>query len=122
MLETLRNILEGALERLHQQVTTYLPSLLAALTLALGAYLTALAARWLIYRIFKGLAMDKFLRQSGVAECSPPFSVRRGRRMTSPVFNGSRWPFRKSVPRRLKPRWVPRKSCAARIHVSSCRC
>jgi len=83
MLETLRNILEGAMERLHQQVTTYLPSLLAALTLALGAYLTALAARWLIYRIFKGLAMDKFLRQSGVAFVVDPTGRLRATRLVA---------------------------------------
>lgn len=67
MIEILRKVLEGALERLHQHVTTYLPSLLAALTLVLGAYLMAVVVRWVIYRIFKGLSMDKFLRQSGIA-------------------------------------------------------
>jgi hypothetical protein len=67
MIETLKKILEGALERLHYHMTTYVPSLLAALTLVLGAYLTAVLVRWLIYRIFKGLSMDKFLRQSGIA-------------------------------------------------------
>jgi hypothetical protein len=67
MIETLRRVLEGAIERLHHHVTTYLPSLLAALTLMLGAYLTAVLVRWVIYRIFKGLSMDKFLRQSGIA-------------------------------------------------------
>jgi hypothetical protein len=67
MIETLRKVLEGALERLHYHITTYLPSLLAALTLVLGAYLTAALVRWVIYRIFKGLTMDKFLRQSGIA-------------------------------------------------------
>ena len=67
MIETLRKVLEGALERLHYHITTYLPSLLAALTLILAAYLTAAFARWVIYRIFKGLTIDKFLRQSGIA-------------------------------------------------------
>ncbi|HEY3441204.1 MAG TPA: hypothetical protein VGK29_10650 [Paludibaculum sp.] len=67
MIETLRKVLEGALERLQYHVTTYLPSLLAALTLVLAAYLTALLVRWVIYRIFKGLTIDKFLRQSGIA-------------------------------------------------------
>ncbi|MBK5294644.1 MAG: hypothetical protein JJE04_23555 [Acidobacteriia bacterium] len=67
MIEILRNVLEAALERLRYHVTTYLPSLLAALTLVLAAYLTAVLARWVIYRIFKGLAIDKFLRQSGIA-------------------------------------------------------
>src|SRR6266511_2512411 len=67
MIETLKRVLEGALDRLQYHVTTYLPSLLVALTLILGAYLTAVLARWLIYRIFKGLTIDKFLRQSGIA-------------------------------------------------------
>jgi len=67
MIETLRKVLEDAAERLHYHVTTYLPSLLAALTLVLGAYITAVFVRWLIYRIFKGLTIDRFLRQSGIA-------------------------------------------------------
>jgi len=67
MIETLQKVLEGALQRLHHHVTTYVPSLLAALTLVLAAYLMAVLVRWLIHRIFKGLSMDKFLRQSGIA-------------------------------------------------------
>jgi hypothetical protein len=67
MIETLRKILEGALERLHYHVTTYLPATLAAITLILGAWVLAILVRWLLYRIFKGLAMDRFLRQSGLA-------------------------------------------------------
>ena len=67
MIETLRTILEGALERLHSHVTTYLPATLAALTLILSAWLIAWIARWLLYRIFKGMAIDRFLRQSGLA-------------------------------------------------------
>jgi hypothetical protein len=67
MIATLKKVLEQALERLDNNVTTYLPSLLAALTLVLGAYLTAALVRWVIYRIFKGLTIDKFLRQSGIA-------------------------------------------------------
>ena len=67
MIDTLRQILEGAVDRLHYQVTTYLPSTLAAIILFLAACLIALAARWLLYRLFKGMGIDKFLRQSGVA-------------------------------------------------------
>lgn len=67
MIEILKKVLETALDRLQYQVTTYLPSTLAALTLILAAYLVALSIRWVIYRIFKGLTIDKFLRQSGVA-------------------------------------------------------
>ena len=67
MVETLRRILDGVLERLQSEMTSHLPSLLAALIIVLGAWLIALVARWVLYRIFKGPAIDKFLRQSGVA-------------------------------------------------------
>src|SRR5450631_2905778 len=67
MIELLKRVLAGSLERLDHQITTLLPSLLAALTLVLGAWLAALLVRWVIYRIFKGQTIDKFLRQSGIA-------------------------------------------------------
>jgi hypothetical protein len=67
MIETLQKVLEGAVERLRLQVTTYLPPLLVALTLTLVAWVVAVLMRRLLYRIFKGLTIDKFLRQSGVA-------------------------------------------------------
>jgi len=67
MIDTLQHILEGVLDRLRYQATTYLPSLLAALIILLGAYLTAVFARWLLNRIFKGIAADRFLRRSGLA-------------------------------------------------------
>jgi len=67
MIETMQQVLEGVLARLKYQATTYLPSLLAALIILLGAYLTALLTRWLLNRIFKGIAVDRFLRRSGLA-------------------------------------------------------
>jgi len=67
MAETLQKVLEGALERLQLHMTTYVPPLLAAIIVVLGAYAVALGARWLVYRIFKGLTIDRFLRRSGVA-------------------------------------------------------
>jgi len=67
MTETLRKVLEDAMERLHSHVTAHLPALLAAAILMLGAWALAAALRWVIYRIFKGLTIDKFLRQSGLA-------------------------------------------------------
>jgi hypothetical protein len=83
MIEVLRKVLEGALERLHHQLTTYLPSLLAALTLVLGAYAIAVLVRWLIYRIFKGRTIDKFLRQSGVAFLVDPSGRLRATRLVA---------------------------------------
>jgi hypothetical protein len=67
MIATLRTILEGALERLHNSITTHLPATLAALTLILSAWLIAWIGRWLLYRVFKGMAIDRFLRRSGLA-------------------------------------------------------
>jgi len=67
MAETLRQVLQGALDRLQHHMTTYLPPLLAAIIVTLGAFLIAQLARWLVYRIFKGLTIDRFLRRSGVA-------------------------------------------------------
>jgi ABC-type multidrug transport system fused ATPase/permease subunit len=67
MLETMRQVLENTLERLTRYTTNYLPSLIAALIFILAAWLLATLVRWVIYRIFKGFTIDKFLRQSGVA-------------------------------------------------------
>jgi hypothetical protein len=67
MIETMQQVLEGVLERLQYQATTYLPSLLAAVIILLGAYVLAVIARWLLNRIFKGIAVDRFLRRSGLA-------------------------------------------------------
>lgn len=67
MIETLRRILEGVLDRLSYQITTYLPGLLAGLIILAGAYVLARLVRWLLTRIFKGIAFDRFLRQSGIS-------------------------------------------------------
>ncbi|MCS6954450.1 MAG: hypothetical protein RMK57_14415 [Bryobacterales bacterium] len=67
MIDTLQVILEGVAARLHYQATTYLPSLLAALIILAGAYILAVLARWLLTRICKGMAADRFLRRSGLA-------------------------------------------------------
>lgn len=72
MIDILKTIVQEAASRLHHQVTTYLPSLLAAAVIVVGAYLTAILVRWLIYRIFKGFAVDKFLRESGVVYLLAP--------------------------------------------------
>jgi hypothetical protein len=67
MINTMRLILEGVLNRLELQATTYLPPLLAALIIVLGAYVAALVVRWTLNRAFKGAAVDRFLRRSGLA-------------------------------------------------------
>ncbi len=67
MFETLRHILEITLERLSTQITIYLPGLLAALTIVLGAYVMGRLTRWVMNKIFKGMALDRFLQQSGLS-------------------------------------------------------
>jgi hypothetical protein len=67
MIETMRLVLEALLGRLRYQMTTYLPAVLAALILLVGAYVTAVVVRWVLNRIFKGVAVDRFLRRSGLA-------------------------------------------------------
>lgn len=88
MVETMRKILEGVLERLSYHLTTYLPSVLAALIFILAAYAIAVLLRWVIYKIFKGLAIDKFLRQSGVAFMLDPSGHLRATRL---VAEGVYW-------------------------------
>jgi hypothetical protein len=83
MVETMRKILEGVLERLSYHLTTYLPSIVAALVFVLAAYVMAVVTRWLLYKIFKGPAIDKFLRQSGVAFMLDPSGRLRATRLVA---------------------------------------
>jgi hypothetical protein len=83
MIETLQKVLQGVLERLLKYVTIYLPSLLAAVILFLAAYAMATLARWLLLRIFKGPAIDKFLRQSGLAFMLNPSGHLRATRLVA---------------------------------------
>ncbi|MFN8008600.1 MAG: hypothetical protein U0V70_16575 [Terriglobia bacterium] len=79
MFETLRAILQITLERLSAQIMTYTPGLLAALVIVLSFYGVARFSRWLLNRIFKGMALDRFLQQSGLST----FLSRSGRIQTT---------------------------------------
>lgn len=83
MTETFRKVFEGVLERLQYQITTMLPPLLAGTVILLVAYFLAILSRWLITRIFKGLAIDKFLRQSGLAFMIDPSGRLRAARVAA---------------------------------------
>lgn len=83
MIEVFKTVWDGVTTRLHYHVTTYLPPLLVALTLIVGAYVIATAARWILYRIFKGLTIDKLLRQSGVAFMLDPSGRLRATRLVA---------------------------------------
>lgn len=67
MITSLQRVLERDPEILSSLIATYLPALLAGLAILLVAWVTAVLARWLLTRIFRGVAVDRFLRQSGIA-------------------------------------------------------
>jgi hypothetical protein len=67
MTETFGRVMGSALERLQEQMVALVPPTLAGAVILLVAYLLAPLSRWLILRVFKGLAIDRFLRRSGLA-------------------------------------------------------
>lgn len=83
MIETMKKVLESTLENLTNHITTYLPSILVALVFIVGSWLVAVALRWLLYRVFKGPAIDKFLRQSGIAFMVDPSGRLRATRLVA---------------------------------------
>lgn len=83
MVETIRTILDDVLDRLSFSLTTHLASILAALIIILGAYLVAVVLRMLLRRIIKGLTIDKFLRQSGIAFMLAPSGHLRATRLVA---------------------------------------
>jgi hypothetical protein len=83
MSETLTLILQGVVDRLHLQATTYLPSLIAAGIVIVCALAVAAIARRVLYRIFKGAAIDRFLRRTGLAHLIDPSGGLRATRMAA---------------------------------------
>jgi hypothetical protein len=67
MTATLKQIVEQAFERLAETTLAYLPPFLAGLIILAGFWLVAVLVRWTLRRIFKGISIDRFLRQSGLA-------------------------------------------------------
>jgi hypothetical protein len=66
MFGAFHRIFASAFEQLSQQIELHLPPLLVALTMLLGAWLIALLARLLLMRLFKGMALERFVQQSGL--------------------------------------------------------
>jgi hypothetical protein len=83
MLDILRKIFEGVLQRLDKYSTTVVPSLLAAVMVVLAAWIIAACARWLLYRMFKGPTIDRFLRTSGLAFMLDPRGRLRAKRLVA---------------------------------------
>ncbi len=67
MIQVLQQIFEKTLARLSQHLITYMPPLIVAVTIIGMSFLFATLLRWLILRVVKGVALDKFLRDSGLS-------------------------------------------------------
>lgn len=67
MISTLEALLHNSLDRLSGLLAKWIPPLFAGIIIMLVAWMAALLARWLLIRIFKGIAVDRFLRMSGIA-------------------------------------------------------
>jgi len=70
MIEFLRNVIHLTAQRISDRVSFAAPAIIVGLLILLIAYCLAWLARWLLLRIFKGISLDRFLRQSGLFE--PP--------------------------------------------------
>lgn len=88
MIETLRAIMRGTLERLSSMAETQLPPLIVAVAIMLVAVLLAGLARLLILRVFHGIALDRFMRRSGVSSILDPTGTLRASRV---VAQGVYW-------------------------------
>jgi hypothetical protein len=67
MLGLLEEIMKQTIDRISSQILVYTPGLLAALFILVIALVLAKSARWIILKIFKGTALDRFLRLTGLA-------------------------------------------------------
>jgi hypothetical protein len=67
MSETLITILKDVADRLRVQAASYLPPLIAAMLVIGLAIVVATLARRALRRLFKGIALDRFMRRTGVA-------------------------------------------------------
>jgi F0F1-type ATP synthase membrane subunit c/vacuolar-type H+-ATPase subunit K len=67
MFETFLQILERAVEYLALQFRTFAPPLVAATVILLAALLIASGLRWAVQSLFKGVAADRFLAESGLS-------------------------------------------------------
>jgi hypothetical protein len=66
MFRSLQLILQGAVDRVGDQVYTFGAPILAALFILLITFVFARVVRWGLMRSFRGVAIDRFLRESGV--------------------------------------------------------
>lgn len=84
MIQVLQQIFDKALDRMSQQLTTFVPPLLVAFVILLVAFLLARLFQWITLKAVKGLAIDRFLRESGLSSTFDP----SGRMRAAPLLAG----------------------------------
>jgi len=84
MIHVLQQILEKALARLSQNLVACLPPLIVAAVILSVAFLLATILRWLILKAVKAVALDRFLRDSGLGS----FLDRSGRLRAASLVAG----------------------------------
>jgi hypothetical protein len=67
MLGLLEQIMKQTMERISSQILAYIPGLLAALFILVIALALAKFVQWTILKIFKGIAIDRFLKRTGLS-------------------------------------------------------
>jgi hypothetical protein len=72
MLDTVHEVFHRTWNQVYFGVTHYLPPLLVAVLMVLAAWVVAHTARFLVARLVKGLAADRFLRRTGFSNLVRP--------------------------------------------------
>jgi hypothetical protein len=67
MFRSLQQIVQSAVDKVGEQVSTFGPPVLAALFVLVVTFIIARIVRWALMRSFRGVAIDRFLCESGVA-------------------------------------------------------
>ncbi len=75
MLGLLEQIMRQSMDRISSQILDYTPGLMAALFILVIAFAAAKFLQWIILRIFKGNAIDRFLRKTGLATSPEKFKT-----------------------------------------------
>jgi hypothetical protein len=83
MWSTLAQILERTAEHLAFLLQTYIPPLLAGAIILVGAWMLAVLSKWAVNRIFKGVAVDRFLNEYGVFSMLDRSGQLRARRIVA---------------------------------------
>lgn len=76
MIATLQEVFENAFHRLSVQIVSYIPPLLVGLVILVLAFALARLVRWLLSRVFKGVTVDRFLRETGFSNFMPGSGAR----------------------------------------------